>query len=152
MNVSGAVVDGKLYVSAGDKPWAGPRTSGPVRSCASRVAGDVYELQREASHRPRRAAGVLRRLDQREHLLARSRCKLGEVWVYQLDRARAGLRRAQVRQLLFVSMFTTLLAIINPLEALPHLPEAASAGGIWRRVLRVARLSCFYALLLMFFF
>jgi multiple antibiotic resistance protein len=52
---------------------------------------------------------------------------------------------------LFVGMFTTLLAIINPLEALPVFlkllegKDAAEHG-------RVARLSCFYALLLAFFF
>src|SRR4029077_5727798 len=52
---------------------------------------------------------------------------------------------------LFFGMFTTLLAIINPLEALPVFlkllegKDAAEHG-------RVARLSCFYALLLAFFF
>ena len=52
---------------------------------------------------------------------------------------------------LFVGMFTTLLAIINPLEALPIF------WNFWkvrtkRNTSRVARLSCFYALVLAFFF
>ena len=52
---------------------------------------------------------------------------------------------------LFLSVFTTLLAIINPLEALPIFlkllegTDDATHG-------RVARRSCFYAMLLMFFF
>jgi|SRR5262245_8397709 len=52
---------------------------------------------------------------------------------------------------LFVGMFTTLLAIINPLEALPvylRLLEGKSDAVH----LSVARRSCTYALLLMFFF
>jgi multiple antibiotic resistance protein len=52
---------------------------------------------------------------------------------------------------LFVGMFTTLLAIINPLEALPvflKLLEGKDEG----EHRRVARLSCFYAPLLAFFF
>ena len=52
---------------------------------------------------------------------------------------------------LFVSMFTTLLAIINPLEALPvflKLLEGKNEG----EHRRVARLSCLYALFLAFFF
>src|SRR5574342_1407165 len=52
---------------------------------------------------------------------------------------------------LFVSMFTTLLAIINPLEALPvflKLLEGKDEG----EHRRVARLSCLYALFLAFFF
>jgi multiple antibiotic resistance protein len=52
---------------------------------------------------------------------------------------------------LFVSMFTTLLAIINPLEALPvflKLLEGKDEG----EHRRVARLSCLYAMLLAFFF
>jgi multiple antibiotic resistance protein len=52
---------------------------------------------------------------------------------------------------LFVGMFTTLLAIINPLEALPvFLKLLEGKDEIEHR--RVARLSCFYALLLAFFF
>ena len=52
---------------------------------------------------------------------------------------------------LFVGMFTTLLAIINPLEALPvYLKLLEGKGEDEHR--RVARLSCFYALLLAFFF
>src|SRR5262245_8532171 len=52
---------------------------------------------------------------------------------------------------LFVSVFTTLLAIINPFEALPiYLLLVGGRDGATQ--LRVARLSGFYALLLMFFF
>lgn len=52
---------------------------------------------------------------------------------------------------LFISMFTTLLAIINPLEAIPvflGLMEGKDAS----EQNKVARKSCFYALLLAFFF
>lgn len=52
---------------------------------------------------------------------------------------------------LFVGMFTTLLAIINPLEALPVYLELLE-GKDEAEHRRVARLSCFYALLLAFFF
>ena len=52
---------------------------------------------------------------------------------------------------LFVGMFTTLLAIINPLEALPVFLELLE-GKDEDEHQRVARLSCFYALLLAFFF
>jgi multiple antibiotic resistance protein len=52
---------------------------------------------------------------------------------------------------LFVSVFTTLLAIINPLEALPVFLKLL-AGTDDATHLRVARRSCFYAALLMFFF
>jgi multiple antibiotic resistance protein len=52
---------------------------------------------------------------------------------------------------LFVGMFTTLLAIINPLEALPVFLKLLE-GKDEAEHLRVARLSCFYALLLAFFF
>jgi multiple antibiotic resistance protein len=52
---------------------------------------------------------------------------------------------------LFVGMFTTLLAIINPLEALPVYLELLE-GKDETEHQRVARLSCFYALLLAFFF
>ena len=66
------------------------------------------------------------------------------------QRAKKG---ACVRQelTLFIGMFTTLLAIINPLEALPvflKLLEGKDAA----EQRRVARLSCFYATLLAFFF
>ncbi|CAH2602475.1 conserved membrane protein of unknown function [Rhodovastum atsumiense] len=52
---------------------------------------------------------------------------------------------------LFVGTFTTLLAIINPLEAMPVFLKllANKDRGTHRRV---ARLSCFYATLLLFFF
>jgi multiple antibiotic resistance protein len=52
---------------------------------------------------------------------------------------------------LFVGMFTTLLAIINPLEALPVFLKLLE-GKDETEHSRVARLSCFYALLLAFFF
>ena len=52
---------------------------------------------------------------------------------------------------LFVGMFTTLLAIINPLEALPVFLKLLE-GKDEAEHGRVARLSCFYALLLAFFF
>jgi multiple antibiotic resistance protein len=52
---------------------------------------------------------------------------------------------------LFVSVFSTLLAIINPLEALPVFLKLLS-GTDDATHLRVARKSCFYAMLLMFFF
>jgi multiple antibiotic resistance protein len=51
---------------------------------------------------------------------------------------------------LFVGMFTTLLAIINPLEALPVFLKLLE-GKDETEHRRVARLSCFYALLLAFF-
>ncbi len=52
---------------------------------------------------------------------------------------------------LFVSVFTTLLAIINPLEALPIFLKLL-AGTDDATHVRVARRSCLYAALLMFFF
>jgi len=52
---------------------------------------------------------------------------------------------------LFVGMFTTLLAIINPLEALPVFLKLLE-GRDEAEHRRVARLSCLYALLLAFFF
>ena len=52
---------------------------------------------------------------------------------------------------LFVGMFTTLLAIINPLEALPVFLKLLE-GKSEAEHLRVARRSCFYAMLLAFFF
>ena len=52
---------------------------------------------------------------------------------------------------LFISMFTTLLAIINPLEAIPVF-LGLMQGKDAAEQNRVARRSCFYALLLAFFF
>ena len=52
---------------------------------------------------------------------------------------------------LFIGMFTTLLAIINPLEALPVFLELLE-GRSEEEHQRVARLSCIYAMLLAFFF
>jgi multiple antibiotic resistance protein len=52
---------------------------------------------------------------------------------------------------LFIGMFTTLLAVINPLEALPVFLKLLDGKSEEEHV-RVARLSCCYALLLAFFF
>ena len=52
---------------------------------------------------------------------------------------------------LFISMFTTLLAIINPLEAIPVF-LGLMQGKDSAEQNNVARKSCFYALLLAFFF
>src|SRR5271166_1914979 len=52
---------------------------------------------------------------------------------------------------LFIETFTTLLAIINPLEALPIFLGLV-AGKDERERLHIARRACLYALLLMFFF
>jgi multiple antibiotic resistance protein len=52
---------------------------------------------------------------------------------------------------LFVSMFTTLLAIINPLEAIPVF-LGLTRGKEHTEQQRLARRACVYALLLMFFF
>jgi len=52
---------------------------------------------------------------------------------------------------LFVGMFTTLLAIINPLEALPVFLKLLE-GKSEQEHRKVARRSCFYAMLLAFFF
>ena len=52
---------------------------------------------------------------------------------------------------LFISLFTTLLAIINPFEALPvYLGLIDGKPDTEQR--RIARQACFYALLLCFFF
>ncbi len=52
---------------------------------------------------------------------------------------------------LFVSMFATLLAIINPLEAIPIFLGLTKGKGDAEKC-KVARQSCTYALLLAFFF
>ncbi|MCK9378075.1 MAG: MarC family protein [Syntrophobacterales bacterium] len=52
---------------------------------------------------------------------------------------------------LFIGTFTTMLAVINPLESLPIYLRLLS-GQDEQAHLRVARLSCFYATLLIFFF
>jgi|WetSurMetagenome_2_1015567.scaffolds.fasta_scaffold01565_15 multiple antibiotic resistance protein len=52
---------------------------------------------------------------------------------------------------LFISTFTTLLAIINPLESLPIYLQLLE-GQDTRAHKRVARRACFYAMLMMFFF
>jgi multiple antibiotic resistance protein len=52
---------------------------------------------------------------------------------------------------LFVGTFTTLLAMVNPLEALPIFLKLMD-GKSDREHLQVARRSCCYATLLMFFF
>ena len=52
---------------------------------------------------------------------------------------------------LFISLFTTLVAIINPLEAIPvYLGLMDGKSDDEQR--RVARRACFYAMLLCFFF
>jgi hypothetical protein len=71
VNVSGAVVDGKLYVSAGDKPsgWAKNIEASPL--VRARLAGDVYELRarRVTDRAELQAFSVVWTM---EHLLARS--------------------------------------------------------------------------------
>ena len=52
---------------------------------------------------------------------------------------------------LFIATFSTLLAIINPLEALPVFLELAGHKDDQERV-RIARRACVYAVALMFFF
>jgi multiple antibiotic resistance protein len=52
---------------------------------------------------------------------------------------------------LFVSTFSTLLAIINPLEALPIFLKLSEGEGVDQQR-QLARRSCLYALLLLFFF
>src|SRR5499427_9746830 len=52
---------------------------------------------------------------------------------------------------LFVSTFSTLLAIINPLEALPVFLKLLEGENVDQHQ-QVARRSCFYATLLLFFF
>jgi multiple antibiotic resistance protein len=52
---------------------------------------------------------------------------------------------------LFIQTFTTLLAIVNPLEALPIFLKLME-GKDAQEHLQVARQSCFYATLLLFFF
>ena len=52
---------------------------------------------------------------------------------------------------LFIATFSTLLAIINSLEALPVFLELAGRKDDQERT-RIARRSCLYAVALMFFF
>ena len=52
---------------------------------------------------------------------------------------------------LFIATFSTLLAIINPLEALPVFLQLAARKDDQERVL-LARRACLYAVGLMFFF
>src|SRR5215471_4164333 len=52
---------------------------------------------------------------------------------------------------LFISTFSTLLAIINPLEALPVFLKLLEGEDVHQHQ-QVARRSCFYATLLLFFF
>jgi len=52
---------------------------------------------------------------------------------------------------LFLATFSTLLAIINPLEALPVFLQLVGSKGAQERV-HIARRSCLFALALMFFF
>jgi multiple antibiotic resistance protein len=53
---------------------------------------------------------------------------------------------------LFIGTFTTLLAVINPLEALPIFLELMKDKDEAAHKGRVARQSCFYATILTFFF
>jgi len=59
--------------------------------------------------------------------------------------------RMQKSVALFIGTFTTMLAVINPLESLPIYLKLL-AGQDESAHLRVARLSCLYATLLIFFF
>jgi multiple antibiotic resistance protein len=52
---------------------------------------------------------------------------------------------------LFIATFTTLLAIINPLEALPVFLKLVARNDEQERI-RIARRACLYATALMFFF
>ncbi len=52
---------------------------------------------------------------------------------------------------LFIQTFTNLLAIVNPLEALPIFLKLLQGKGDQEHR-QVARQSCFYATLLLFFF
>jgi multiple antibiotic resistance protein len=52
---------------------------------------------------------------------------------------------------LFIATFSTLLAIINPLEALPVFLQLASGKDNEERR-HIARRACLYALALLFFF
>src|SRR5215470_15737899 len=65
-------------------------------------------------------------------------------------REKAGAAMRQVLTL-FVSTFSTLLAIINPLEALPVFLKLLEGEDLHQHQ-QVARRSCFYAALLLFFF
>jgi multiple antibiotic resistance protein len=64
------------------------------------------------------------------------------------EKAGAGMRQVLT---LFVSTFSTLLAIINPLEALPVFLKLLE-GASTQEHRQIARRSCVYAALLLFFF
>jgi multiple antibiotic resistance protein len=63
------------------------------------------------------------------------------------------LHGAHMRSILtlFISTFSTLLAIIDPLEALPVYLTLVEGKGVDEQR-RIARHACFYASLLLFFF
>jgi hypothetical protein len=83
VNVSGAVVDGKLYVSAGDtlSTWAKAIEANPL--VRVRYAGNLYDLKaRRVTDR-----GELQAFSTvwtSGNTFSRDPMKLGEVWVYQL--------------------------------------------------------------------
>lgn len=83
VNVSGAVVDGRLYVSAGDTLSRWARNIEANSRVRARVDGSLYEL---------RARRVVDKAELQAFAVvwtsgntwARDPMKLGEVWVYQL--------------------------------------------------------------------
>src|SRR5262245_42129652 len=84
VNVSGAVVDGKLYVSAGDtlSRWARNIEADPL--VRARIEGDVYELRaRRVTERSELEAFSVVWLS--GNTFSRDPLKLGEVWVYNLE-------------------------------------------------------------------
>jgi hypothetical protein len=83
VNVSGAVVDGKLYVSAGDtlSAWAKNIEANPL--VRARIDGDLYDLKaRRVTDRAELQAFAV--VWTSGNTWARDPMKLGEVWVYQL--------------------------------------------------------------------
>jgi len=83
VNVSGAVVDGKLYVSSGDEPqnWAKNIEANPL--VRARIDGDLYDLKaRRVTDRAELQAFAV--VWTSGNTWARDPMKLGEVWVYQL--------------------------------------------------------------------
>lgn len=83
VNVSGAVVEGQLYVSAGDtlSRWAANIEANPL--VRARVAGSIYELRaRRVVEKPELQAFAV--VWTSGNTWSRDPLKLGEVWVYQL--------------------------------------------------------------------
>jgi hypothetical protein len=83
VNVSGAVVEGKLYISAGDtlSTWAKNIEANPL--VRARVDGDLYDLKarRVTDEAELQAFATVWTSG---NTWARDPMKLGEVWVYQL--------------------------------------------------------------------